>query len=346
MKKLIYLTFILFSLVSCENDMPFNVKDNPPKLIINTLLDISKTENEINLALTGKNKVTNVKNAQIDIYVNGVLKEQITNPEKSSIGKNYSAYKTHIKMQPADIIKIEVTANDGEYHAWAEDIVPNPINIEKAETSVFTKQTSYWSSGEKYLKAKTTFTDNQQGVNYYRISMDFEFYIETISPYTHKDTIIYQKAVSGLIVDEDVVLTDGQPSVNDNDDDIFVPIYNEYGVFDNSRINGTYTMTTSTQIPYYMIDYGMGFYGSDWYNQDFDRVAIKGRIRLMSISKMEYLYLKALNIYDSVDYDDYFNLPVKFPSNVQGGVGIVGVCSGNELMIPLEDYIPNSQNTQ
>ncbi len=340
MKKLIYLAFILFTFVSCENDMPFNVKDNQPKLIINALLEASKEENEINIALTGKDKVTNIKNAQIDLYLNGVLKEQITTPEKSSTVENYSCYKTRIKFKPDDIIKIDVTANDGEYHAWAEDIVPHPINIEKAETSIFTKQTSYWASLEKYLKAKTTFTDNQQGVNYYRISMDFDFTIETISPYTHKDTIIYRKGASDLIVDEDIVLTDGQPSVNDDDNDVFNPIYNEYGVFDNSRINGTYTMTTSMSIPYYTA--GLIFDGNMWYDGMNKRVEVTGRIKLMSISKMQYLYLRALNIYDSVDYDDYFNLPVKFPSNVQGGVGIVGICSGNEFTVSLEDYYPSN----
>lgn len=342
MKKLIYLTFILFSLASCENDIPFNVKDNQPKLIINALLDASKDVNDIKIALTGKDKVTNIKNAQIDIYLNGVLKEQITNPENPSTAGYYSRYKTRIKLNPDDIIKIDVTANDGEYHAWAEETVPHPINIDKAETSVFTKQTSYWSSSEKYLKAKTTFTDNQQGVNYYRISMDFDFTIETISPYTHKDTIIYQQATSGLIVDEDVVLTDGQPSVDENDNDLFVPVYNEYGVFDNSRINGTYTMTTSTSIPYYLA--GILFDGNVWYDGTITRVMAKGRIRLMSISKMQYLYLKALNIYDSVDYDDYFNLPIKFPSNIEGGVGIVGVCTGNEFIVQLDDYYPENNN--
>lgn len=56
---------------------------------------------------------------------------------------------------------------------------------------------------------------------------------------------------------------------------------------------------------------------------------------------MEYLYLKALNIYDAVSYDDFFNLPVQFPSNVEGGTGIVGVSTETNITIPLHSYKPS-----
>lgn len=128
----------------------------------------------------------------------------------------------------------------------------------------------------------------------------------------------------------------------DDDNGLLTPVQNKYGVFDNSRINGTYTMITSMRIPYDTFGY-MGYYEPDWYRY-IKRVKLKARIRLMSISKMQYFYLKALNTFDSVDYDDYFNLPIRFPSNIEGGTGIFGISIADEAVIPLEDYIPGTSN--
>ncbi|MFT4168777.1 MAG: DUF4249 domain-containing protein [Dysgonomonas sp.] len=340
MKYFIYIALILTTFVSCENDIPFNANNNTPKLIINTLLDSSKKENEIILAITGRDKTSNVKDAVIDIYVNGILKEHITQPTKNTTSKGYSSYITRISFVPQDIIRIDVKANGGEYFAWAEASAPHPIAIENIEIDEYTKQASDWGSSGQYVKAQTTFTDNRQGINYYRIAMNFDFEVETVSPYDQKDTLIFQTVVSDLIVDEDLVLTDGQPSVSNND--IYTPVYNEYGVFDNSRINGTYTMTTSMQVPYYYAGITDSWYNMSYY-ESLKKVKAKVRVKLMSISKDQYMYLKALNIYDSEDYDDYFNLPVKFPSNINGGTGIFGISTVNESLISLKDYIPENK---
>lgn len=42
MKTYIYYFSLLFatlSIVSCENELPFNIKDNPPKLVMNALIN-------------------------------------------------------------------------------------------------------------------------------------------------------------------------------------------------------------------------------------------------------------------------------------------------------------------
>ena len=81
MKKNIYIIFILLFTVSCENEIPFDIKNNPPKLVINALFDTNKEENEIILALTGQEKAIYVTDATIGIYVNGELKDHITAPD-------------------------------------------------------------------------------------------------------------------------------------------------------------------------------------------------------------------------------------------------------------------------
>ena len=48
MKTYTYILFILiatFTTVSCENELPFNIKDNPPKLVMNALINADNQTN-------------------------------------------------------------------------------------------------------------------------------------------------------------------------------------------------------------------------------------------------------------------------------------------------------------
>ena len=60
MKTFIHYLCILISVLtiaSCENDLPFNVKDNPPKLVMNALINADSLTNIVFLNLTGKELV-------------------------------------------------------------------------------------------------------------------------------------------------------------------------------------------------------------------------------------------------------------------------------------------------
>lgn len=328
MKKYIYFITVLFLFASCENEIPFDIKENPPKLIVNALFEADKEKNEIYLALTGREKITHIKDASVHIYVNGELKDHLTAPDPEPNEYNVAdiMYKTKVRFAPGDVIKIEARTNDSKYHAWSEVVVPRPIAIEK---------TDFMMGYQNYVKVKTTFADNDKQTNYYRIGMAIDLEIEAKSPYTYTDTIYHQTIIEPLITNEDVVLTDGRPYTENDEDGILPPIENKLGVFDNSRINGSYTMTAGLRIGYGAINYYI-----DGKYKGIKRVGVNIKLRLMSISKTQYFYFRALNIYDSVDYDDYFNLPVKFPSNIEGGTGIFGISIGSEVVIPLEDYVP------
>lgn len=344
MKKYIYLFIILVSVVSCENEIPFNIKDNPPKLNINALFDADQPTNDIVLSLTGREGVTYINKASIHIYINGELKDHITKAhlQPNPFGLERYGYLTSVKLKPDDVVKIEALTDDGKYHAWSESIVPHPISIENIDTTMVTRHA--WSDIDKFLRVKTTFTDNGRQTNYYRLLMTIDLEIEAKSIATAADTIIYMPLRYPLFVNEDVVLTDGHPSMDNEEDNILLkPVDNLWGVFDNSRLNGTYTMTTSLRIPYTNFKILAEGYVNDYtppYYEQVKRIGIKVRIDLRSISKMQYFYLKALNMYDSGDYDEFFNQPLRIPSNIEGGTGIFGMSIGDQLILPLEDYIP------
>jgi len=125
---------------------------------------------------------------------------------------------------------------------------------------------------------------------------------------------------------EDVVLTDGQPTNSDDEDNgMFDTVKNIYGVFDDSRFKNTsYTMTVYNQTNVE----GLSKYGT---NVKMDII-----VRLLSITETEYYYLKALNLADSDAYDETINEPIKYPGNVHGGVGIVGISTETSKIIHIE----------
>jgi len=341
MKKIIPILLILVFAVACENEIPSHIKDNPPKMILNALFNADQESNDIILGLTGRDYAITLDQASVDVYVNSELKEHITEPYSvpNLYGVKDVRYKTHVKLQPGDVIRIEARTNDGKHHVWSEATVPKPLSINNIDTTMITKK-SWWNNADKFLRIKTTFTDDTHQVNYYRIDITIDMKIEAKSIATAKDTIVYMEGKYPLFINEDIVLTDGRPSMENDDNDILPPVENLWGIFDNSRINGTYTMITSARIPYYVFEMLNDGDLANTYKQ-VKKVEIKVRLKLMSITQTQFFYLKALNIYDSIDYDDFFNLPVKFPSNIEGGTGIFGISIAHQVIIPLEDYVPD-----
>ena len=51
------LLVIILSTVSCENELPFNIKDNPPKLVMNAFINADSLTNVLFLNLTGKDGI-------------------------------------------------------------------------------------------------------------------------------------------------------------------------------------------------------------------------------------------------------------------------------------------------
>ena len=56
------LLVIILSTVSCENELPFNIKDNPPKLVMNAFINADSLTNVLFLNLTGKDNSTHIEN--------------------------------------------------------------------------------------------------------------------------------------------------------------------------------------------------------------------------------------------------------------------------------------------
>ena len=101
---------------------------------------------------------------------------------------------------------------------------------------------------QDYMRYKITFKDRPNEANFYRIVVDKQM---RLWGYNHEeggeDYLHWTKHISySFIGREDIVLTDGQPSTGDDEDNgLFDTAKNIYGVFDDSRFRDT----SSTTIP-------------------------------------------------------------------------------------------------
>ena len=283
------LLIALLTTVSCENELPFSVKDNPPKLVMNALINADSLTNVLYLNFTGRGYATHVENATVEVRVNGQLSESLRPLPPQTEGDMQCRFHISSKFTPGDVVRIDALTDDGQYHAWAE----------------------------------VTVRSNED--NYYRLIMDKQM---TVKDYNEETGEFVSRTIHRyhFISREDIVLTDGQPTNSDDEDNgMFDTVKNIYGVFDDSRFKNTsYTMTVYNQTD---ID-GFPEYGT---NVKMDII-----VRLLSITETEYYYLKALNLVDSDAYDETINEPIKYPSNVHGGIGMIGISTETSKIIHIE----------
>lgn len=329
MKNYIYylLTAIsMFITVSCENELPFDFKSNPPKLVMNALINTSNPENILYLNLTGKEHTANVRNATVEVRINGKVKETLRPLPVEAEKDGQCRFKISSRFYPGDVVRIDAITDDGKYHAWSETIVPQrPEEIEKIDT--LSVKISSSSFSDDRLQYKITFNDRPNEDNYYRLLVDLQLSVPEYNPET-EETVVNIKHSYSFEAPDDIVLTDGRPSTkDDNDNGIFDNIENTYGVFDDSRFkNSSYTMTVYNNIK------------SLSYLELPPNTDVNVIIHLLSITETEYYYLKALNLLESDAYDETINEPIRFPSNVNGGIGVVGISTETSKTIHIPGY--------
>ncbi len=319
------LTLIILLAASCENDLPFNLKENPPKLVMNALINADSLRNLVFLNLTGREKAGHVKGATLEVRINGVLKESVRPLPPEYEGDPQCRFRITGKLTPGDIVQLDALTDDGAYHAWAETTVPQrPEEIESIDTfRVSNKQTGY---SKDYLCYKITIKDRPGETNFYRLVMDKRI---TVNYYDDDTHYTVQTLHDYSFIDrEDVVLTDGHPTTQDDEDNgMFDTVKNIYGVFDDSRFRNTsYTMTVYNNTAFY-----------DYTSNHVTTEKIEVVVRLLSIAEQEYYYLKALNFVDSDAYDETVNEPIKYPSNVQGGTGLVSISTEVSRTITIQE---------
>lgn len=318
-KQLFFLSVLCTALFSaCENEIPFFSEPQKPQLLMNAVLEAGKEQNEVTLSIMSENKNTLVGNGSVTVFVNGEQKE-IAEAEviwNSSNGDSMKLCRLETPFHPGDRIRLEATAEDGRYNAWAEVEMPRPIeNAIQVDTCYMPlKISSYMAPCIRY---RITFADRPGEKNYYRLVIrEDEYYgdpADGYEPYVMEPDIINQ---------EDIVLTDGHLTTDDDEEFgiLDLTIRNKRNVFTDSRFqDNSYTLNVYTR-------------------ESYSSTVLDCTIRILSITQTYYRYMRALNCLDSDNYNETLMEPVIIPQNVVGGLGFVGAFSAQQVTLRLTPH--------
>lgn len=361
-------TVTLCGLLSCENEIPYNPEMKQPCLVMNALLEARESKtNEVYLYLsTGDNLDKVNDDAILTLYVNGRLTEtpQAFKPEDiypypgewlspedyETLLKNihYRKYRLSTPLQPGDLIRLEATAQGGTLRAAAEVQVPQPPQDFRVDTCTvpINMGSGIVTPHRRYL---VTMNDIANESNHYRLDIRNQFlvryhiyeylrdeqgnFIEDENHnliYTERDSLTTQ-IYSDLVNREDVILTDGNISHSQEDEDnlMFPRIENKYNIFTDNRFrNSSATLKVYTRL---YDDFTANALHGITYGKTYCTQSI--HIRLLNLTADYYRYLKALNCLDDDDYDTTLMEPVSLPCNVSGGIGFVGIATPREVVI-------------
>lgn len=309
-----------------ELTLNYNGGEATPKLTMNAFIYTDSLKNKLYLSMTGETTIQSVSSSVVEVRVNDELKETLNAIREE--GTQLRTVEITTRFQPGDVVRIDAFTTDGEHHAWIQETVPHPVEIEQIDTSAVAVVPKPYYATNKSLRVKVRFKDRVGEKNYYRIVLEQRHRVRSQS---YGIPMSAELKEYGYWPWDDIVLTDGRPATSEElDADIFERVTNFYGVFDDSWFKDN-EYTLNVQIPA-----GNRYYppslGFNPQYLDLDLV-----VRLLSITEAEFYYLTTMNMIDSDILDDYVNDPVKIPSNVKGGNGFVGISSEKGKSIRLAE---------
>ncbi|MDR2684203.1 MAG: DUF4249 domain-containing protein [Prevotellaceae bacterium] len=348
------LIFAAATLISCEKIIEFNNDETKPVLVVNSFVQPDSTiivevsESHFFLA---NNAVKFIKNADVQLFVNGEMIEklpfyeeyffpEIIDENGDTLSNRFDSYRQNIyasthKVQSGDKIKIQVSSPNFEKSVWGETVVPNPPQIidVKAEFETI--------NYESEIKFTVKFQDNENEQNYYRLVLGYYQCVTDTSEYINPKK--YQYNLNYYLKTDDIVF-------NSNPD--ILPInekFAKYYIFSDELINGkehSLSFMPSYRNPEFSIKY---YPENDKYfiyktEYDYDYQAGLSYeyvymidifvVKLQSISKEYYHFLKTMNASYSESMTGFFSEPTQVFSNINnGGIGIVGAFAENAALV-------------
>lgn len=323
-------------LSACINPLNYQAGQAEEVLIMNAQLRADETEHAVWLNLGRINKVEDeLTDATLDCYVNG-------RPVARAMLEEYSRnkYVFSAGFRPGDEIRLE--AARGPLHASATVTVLQPARLVAVDTLTVSDSPygSYYGSA-KALRCRLRLEDLPGEANWYRIRAVLNG-TETI---TYADTSavdIYPMDYEPLLdFCRDPILNDSyrvppqgwRPGMAPAEENA---IYNHYCSFRDVDFAGR-TAEVELYIPERELRYG------------YPDILLKGETRtftrnlhlsFMTLSLEEFSFLSAMNTATGLGFDwNIITEPIHFPSNVEGGIGLVCVSSSSDMTIGLPGFV-------
>ncbi len=264
---IILISASFFSCIRTEIDFSDQLPEN--KIVLNCFVEADSfitatVSKSCNLSQVYKNN--QLRDAQIELYINGQLKE-IMQPTPDTLA--YPSHTSHTKAQTDDIVKLILKKN-GYADIQSETVVPPKAVILSIDTFSF-KDPVY--NNKKAMRFFIKFKDVEaRKKNYYRLGIEHEAYDQTRSVFYDYDS---DPALREGFMDAIDEMLDNQT-------------YNRHGTFDDTFFDGgEYTINVSADS--YEIESGNIF-----------------QFRLVTLSESAYLYLKSLSYLQFKDEDIFY----------------------------------------
>ncbi len=340
MKRLLVTALLTAALSACSKEVVFKRNDISPTLLVSSQMTAGEPFHIVCLAISKDIQIDRINSGSVRCYINGELAAEgivddgnddafMTDEETGVYGIQASdAMQTRFTFKadfkPGDLVRIEAEANDGAYKAYSEVTVPKAPEFHIADT--IHQQTP--SGGNQFHNGSYRIILDGRDIegenDYYRIKMGYsrldKAFRETADGPKRWDVrhgfrhIRFDKG-------KDPILNDGAAS---EDLDLFGASRNSFNVF-SDRLFSDKSFRITTEIDSSIPNSGPMIDGDGEYDRTDSEISLHAVI--YGITEEEYHHLKALSIYDYVDGDITFTEPISFPDNVEGGVGLVSICT-------------------
>ena len=341
MKKSIFLFLLSFLAVSCYEEIVIPVGDDEPVGVMNAQLNTLDKVHVIELSVSQKNDVQALTGADVRVFVNGTLAtvaDEIIplNPDvtyydgySSHRGPRVTEYTFVMDFRPGDVVRIE--AQKGEMVLSSTVTVPAAVPISSVDTS--TVKMTYMGETSSYLQLKTVFNDDPS-VSFYRVCGrerdDYTFLAEP----GETDLMGVYESILWLETGFDPIISEGAGKTGGADLGALLKSENSYHCFADTPFSGEEcTIRPLTRFyplseDFYSYYYSPSEFGVEWEKiKSMPRkVRRRATIQLRSLDFAHYHYIKALENLETFGTDMNFLVePTTLPTNVEGGLGFVGL---------------------
>ena len=340
MSKLIPILMLSFLAAGCYEEILIPTEDKEPVLVMNAQMNTIEYTHTVYLSVSRLSKVEPLPGASVTVYVNGTLKIE-AEEQNDDESWNTTAYIFQKGLHPGDEVRIE--ARKDAFYATSTVIVPPEVAIESIDTS--SVRLTYLDDTSDYVQIKVRFKD-LPGASWYGVdhrTLDVWRYLDEAGNPIPEYSVV-SGSTGGINTDFDPVISEGSAKTTGGDLGALLSASNYYHCFSDDPIADQECTLRVMMNPwyFYLPEYRYGLYvPAEMEYEEGIYTKLMGMpvrldrwcfFRLRSLDFSQYHYLKALNNLEAFGTEVNFLVePTTLPSNVEGGLGFVGIETVSEL---------------
>ena len=336
-------SLVLVSLASCQKEIPYDFNAAGNKVVMNAQIHTNEDIHAVYLSISTSLSIQKIKSGSVTCYINGNMAAEAqldTSKDDDDFIRDEALYGYHAvgsapsrtrqtrfvfkaNFKPGDKVRLECTANGGEYSAYSEVIVPRPPVFHAVDTSRYYNSDENSNSYNRWVyRIRIKGNDIAGERNYFRLTSEYDktLHVEYMDGEDEpEDDESYEEGPLRIDRGKDPILLDG---ATETDMDISGASENYYNAFSDYLFrDGTYDFTYQVRESEFLSDNG--------YDTASKRVNLTARVypTLWGITEAEYNFLKALSLYLYNGDDITFTGPISIPTNVEGGLGVVSIAT-------------------